>query len=267
MATEAAIFALFGSTLGKALLGVKVINLDGQRISGKNYLARQLRVYWYGLGTGFPLITLFTIARQHRRVKAGHKASYDEGLYSVKGKQIGIFRVIFVSIAYLLLCVATGELLQIIRSSYGDIYLGNTWKNEVTGSTVVVPVGWTYRHGQNTEGHIYHMFSSPDNGIDMVFAKEDTVPGIDLGTYVPLWMAAVSNKMVLFPNVQETIINGREAVNISGHLKEDQTRKVSATVVQKNREMWRLVVVASGGQSPQSDVASKLKGQIFDSID
>lgn len=88
LATEAAIFALFGTTPGKAMLCVKVINVDGQKISGTQYLKRQMGVYWYGLGTSFPFVLLFTMARQHWRVKAGKEAGYDEDRYNVKAKKI-----------------------------------------------------------------------------------------------------------------------------------------------------------------------------------
>jgi uncharacterized RDD family membrane protein YckC len=267
LATEAAIFALFGTTPGKAMLCVKVINVDGQKISGKQYLKRQMGVYWYGLGTAFPLVPLFTMARQHWRVKAGKQAGYDEGLYNVKAKKLGIVRVILVTIAVVLLLAANGVLQQIGKSSDNNYYLGTNWKNEVTGRTVAVPAGWIYKREQNSDNQTYYMFSNPDQGMFLVFAKEDAAPGMNLGTYVNLWITAVSDSMVLFPPGQESFINGREAVNISGHVKDDLTQKVKATVVQKGQQMWRVVILTTGGRSPQSDKTSKLSKQFFDSID
>ena len=267
LATEAAIFALFGTTPGKAMLCVKVINVDGQKISGTQYLKRQMGVYWYGLGTAFPFVTLFTMARQHWRVKAGKEAGYDEDRYNVKAKKLGTVRVILVMIAVFLLLMAEGALQKMGNSSIGDYFLGTDWRNEVTGRTVAVPAGWIYERDQNTDNQTYHMFSNPDQGMIMVFAKEDTAPGMDLGTYMNLWVAAVSDSMVLFSPGQETFINGREAVNFSGHVKEDLTQKVNAIVVRKGQQMWRVVILSTGGRSPQSDAASKLRKQFFDSID
>jgi uncharacterized RDD family membrane protein YckC len=79
---EAILFGLTGTTLGKALLGVKVVTLGGARPDFGSYLKRQLGVYWYGLGTGFPLVSLFTMARQSGHLRAGRQAAYDQGLFN-----------------------------------------------------------------------------------------------------------------------------------------------------------------------------------------
>ncbi len=267
MVAEAGIFGLFGTTLGKAMLGVKVINVDGQRITAMQYLKRQLGVYWYGLGTAFPFVPLFTMARQHGRVKAGKQAGYDEGRYNVKAKKLSVVRFIFVVIAIFLLLAVNGALQQMAKSSDSAYYTGTNWKNEVTGKTVSVPAGWIYQRDKNSENQTYHLFSNPDQGMLMVFAKEDAAPGLQLGTYINLWVAAVSNSMVLYPPGQDLFVNGREAVNISGHVKDDLTQKVNATVVRKGQQMWRVVILATEGKSPQTDAAVKLRKQFFDSID
>jgi formylglycine-generating enzyme required for sulfatase activity len=107
---EGIIFAMFGTTIGKALLGVAVITVDGQRPTAGQYLSRQVGVYWYGLGMGVPLITLFTAASQYRRLKSGHQAGYDEGLFNVKARKLGVVRVlsaIFLVLAILLIGIAS----------------------------------------------------------------------------------------------------------------------------------------------------------------
>lgn len=267
LATEAAIFGIFGTTLGKAMLGVKVINVDGQRIYGMQYLKRQLGVYWYGLGTAFPFVPLFTMARQHWRLKAGKQTGYDEGSYNVKAKKLGVVRVILVTIAVLLLLAVNGGLQKMAKSTDSAYYTGTNWKNEVTGKTVAVPAGWIYKRDQNSDHQTYHLFSNPDEDMIMVFAKEDVMPGVDLGTYINFWVAAAGNSMVLYPPGQTVSVNRREAVNISGHVKDDLTQKVNATVVRKDQQMWRVVILATGGRNPQTDATVKLTKQFFDSIE
>ena len=264
---EAAIFGLFGTTLGKAMLGVKVTNADGQRITAMQYLKRQLGVYWYGLGTAFPLVSLFTMVRQYWRVEAGKQTGYDEGRYNVKAKKLSVFRIILVVIAVFVLLAVNGVLQQMAMSSDSAYYTGTNWKNEVTGKTVSVPAGWIYKRDQNSEKQTYHMFSNPDQGLLIVFAKEDTAPGLQLGSYMNLWVVAVSNSMVLQRPGQFLFVNGREAVNISGHVKDDLTQKVNATVVRKGQQMWRVVILSTDGRSPLTDAAVKLRKQFFDSID
>jgi len=180
LATEAAIFGLFGTTLGKAMLGVRVINVDVQRPTGMQYLKRMVGLYWYGLGTAFPFVTLFTMARQYGRLKAGKQTGYDEGFFNVKATRLGVVRIILVIIGIFLLLAVNGAIQQMSKSSDSAYYSGTNWKNEVTGKTIFVPAGWIHKRDQNSESQTVHIFSNPDQGMIVVFAKEDVGPGIAL---------------------------------------------------------------------------------------
>lgn len=112
---EAGIFGLFGTTLGKGLLGIHVKTSTAQKPSFSEYLSRQHRVYWYGLGTGFPLVSFFTYVRQYRRLKAGKTASYDEGLFTVTAEKIGFLRSA-VAVTVVAALVVINSILQMISS-------------------------------------------------------------------------------------------------------------------------------------------------------
>lgn len=84
---EMLIFRQFGSTLGKALLGIRVFTDSGRPIGSGQYAKRLLGVYGAGLGTGFPLVNLFTMAYQQDRLRKGKRATYDEGKYSVRASR------------------------------------------------------------------------------------------------------------------------------------------------------------------------------------
>ena len=75
---DAALMAYFGNTPGKALLGLRVGLVDGRPVSFVQLCWRNLGVWAAGLGLGLPLVNLFTMARQHRRLVSGQAASYDE---------------------------------------------------------------------------------------------------------------------------------------------------------------------------------------------
>lgn len=74
---EAAIYACFGTTPGKALCGVAVCDDFGRRCGAAAYLWRNARLYVRGLWLGLPLITMFAMVRQYGRVSAGYPATYD----------------------------------------------------------------------------------------------------------------------------------------------------------------------------------------------
>ncbi|MBB3048942.1 hypothetical protein FHR99_003216 [Litorivivens lipolytica] len=125
---EALLFALTGTTIGKALFNVNVRNASGNRLTAGMYLARQARVYWSGLGTGFPLISLFTCVYQHGRVKQGKPASYDEGRYIVSAAPMGSGRIVLAVTVISLVLLANGMVTAYVNqtereSDYNDDYV------------------------------------------------------------------------------------------------------------------------------------------------
>jgi hypothetical protein len=67
MVLDAAIYAAFGNTPGKAIAGIRVRTLENERLGFGPYVRRNFGVWWAGMGTGFPLIALFTLASAHTK--------------------------------------------------------------------------------------------------------------------------------------------------------------------------------------------------------
>lgn len=124
LAIEGAIFGIFGTTLGKGLLGIKVTTMSDQRPTAMQYFQRQIGVFWYGLGTGFPLVSLFTMAKQHGRLKLKQAARYDLDRFSVKGSELGPLRMIAAALIVAVLFVINAGLQSITRPS------GHEWEND-----------------------------------------------------------------------------------------------------------------------------------------
>lgn len=70
-------YVLFGTTLGKKMCGLLVADEVGNRLSGLDYLIRESRVLFYGEWLCIPLLTLFGLDRQFRKVIASGRTSYD----------------------------------------------------------------------------------------------------------------------------------------------------------------------------------------------
>ncbi|MET1113920.1 MAG: RDD family protein [Comamonas sp.] len=84
---EAGIFARAGTTPGKALLGVVVMTLDGQRLTGLQYLQRQLGVFWYGHAMGLPLLFLTALASHGLSLQQGAPTPYDTNRFTVRSRR------------------------------------------------------------------------------------------------------------------------------------------------------------------------------------
>ncbi|MFT3924217.1 MAG: RDD family protein [Myxococcales bacterium] len=76
MVVEAGLYALFGTTPGKALVGLQLRGAQG-RIPFLTYLRRNASIWWFGLGTGFPLASLITLAIAHKKAKNGEPMRWD----------------------------------------------------------------------------------------------------------------------------------------------------------------------------------------------
>lgn len=264
---EVGIVALFGSTLGKALLGVTVTTVGAQRPTAAQYLQRQFGVYWFGLGTSFPLVTLFTMARQYGRLKSGRHARYDEGRFNVKAPKLGLVRALLAIVVVISLFFVNAALQHVSKSSDHAYYSGTTWVNQVTGKAVSVPAGWIHEEQKDEDKQSIHVFLGPDYGVYVIFAKEDVPPNMDLDDYLSAWIRAVSGNMRLATPGQSTSVGNREAAILIGTMADDRTQRVRATLVKKGRQVWRVVILSNSGKEPASEHPMRLQELLFQSID
>lgn len=82
------IYSLFKTTPGKALLGVRVVNIHQQAASSGEYARRLTGLYWAGVGLGFPLFGLIAVIYQYSRVSTGEPASYDRQQAQVRASAL-----------------------------------------------------------------------------------------------------------------------------------------------------------------------------------
>jgi uncharacterized RDD family membrane protein YckC len=79
MILDAVVYSVFGNTPGKWLAGVKVKRVDGQKVTFSTYVGRNFGVWWSGLGTGFPIVSLITLIVAHGKASDGEISSWDKG--------------------------------------------------------------------------------------------------------------------------------------------------------------------------------------------
>jgi hypothetical protein len=126
LVVESVIFGVFGTTLGKWLLGVHIETLTSRQLWFMDYLFRQTGVYWYGLGVGFPVVNLFTMAWQYGRLKSDRAASYDEGLYKATSRKVSVIRYVFAVLLIFVMIILNGVFDLLNRSYYQKNAASNT---------------------------------------------------------------------------------------------------------------------------------------------
>lgn len=109
---EALLLSSFQTTPGKWLFKTKVALTSGRPIEFSHALSRSLKVWWRGLGTGFPIATMITMIIAHGRLTRNGITSWDkdDGFY-VDHERIGVPRVL-AAIAFFfvfLVCVGIGN--------------------------------------------------------------------------------------------------------------------------------------------------------------
>lgn len=77
MVAEGIVLGLFGATPGKAIAGVQVSGVRGAKLKVGDAIQRNFQVWWYGLGTGFPIISLFTLVRAHSKASRGELLKWE----------------------------------------------------------------------------------------------------------------------------------------------------------------------------------------------
>lgn len=98
---ESIFLSVAGRTPGKWLLRTRVVPLSGGKPTYSVALSRSLKVWWRGLGIGFPIASLITLIIAHGRLTKNGTTSWDkDDGFTVIHERIGAVRVTLVVIAF-----------------------------------------------------------------------------------------------------------------------------------------------------------------------
>jgi uncharacterized RDD family membrane protein YckC len=112
MLLDALIYALFGNTAGKAIAGIAVRDeSSGGRLPFVVYLKRNFELYFLGLGTAFPIASLFTLYGSFRKADSGELLSWDLSADSrVIARSVNPVRTWVVAVVYIALVAGLTQL-------------------------------------------------------------------------------------------------------------------------------------------------------------
>lgn len=274
---DAVVFAVFGNTPGKALLGVKVLNADGTKPAFGAFAGRNLRVWLAGYGLGIPLVTLFTMVRQHGRVKAGRAASYDESsARRVEGTPIGALRVaaaiaVYLAIIGALFVYAKDDVKTDVRvgRSRGNAP-AKTWRNEATGLTTQIEGFWTPTITKDPAGSDVVAFNEPLDQAGVVISYEDAA-GLSLQEYVDAFIEATKGNFQFDGDGSAgsmSVRGGRRAWTCNGNLLSGTSPlRFELVVVQFGDRFWRTVKIQGKPTSATDPIANRLRDALWTTVE
>lgn len=86
---------LSGSTPGKWLFGIQVLDEDGHPIGLARALRREAQVWVHGLGLGIPLLSLLTLGLSYRRLMHSGQTRWDASMgLSVRHRRLSLAQVL-----------------------------------------------------------------------------------------------------------------------------------------------------------------------------
>lgn len=266
MLLEGLIYGWLGTTPGKWLLGVQLLTTQGLRPTRSQYLRRQIDVYIFGLGAWLPLVSLLSTLYQYGKVREGEAAGYDQGKFEVRASKLSVVRIACTALALIGMLMVNGHFRQASQEARRQYQNGGPWTNRATGREVTIPSGWSHQQSKNQDKQDVDMFFHPDAGIYAVFARE-TIPGpFELEDYAAAWVKAASESMHLYVSSEGDTVNGQPALVVLGSVAKDKSQKVHATLIKRNRAVWRVVLIGTAGATPDRAEALQLRQVLFSSV-
>jgi uncharacterized RDD family membrane protein YckC len=249
---EGLVFAAAGTTPGKALLGLRITRSGGGEVGLVDYLRRQVGCYWYGLGTGFPLVNLVAMARQRGHVISGRGATYDRAMFEVRAPRLGIFRFTAVACSVFALLVVNVVLVQIGnavgREQGYSVARPSTWTNRVTGKTIRLPEGWRHEEVHNSSGEPAQIFHSPWPGLRVTLLVGDGEHS-NLTAYADSWRQGVVAALVFPPGATRVGPNGLEVWESHGYSASNKAQR-SVSIAKRDGHNWHVNIVADITMTP-----------------
>lgn len=86
------LMATAGTTIGKAIFGIRVTKLDGSGLGFAGSFAREFKVWVFGLGFGIPILTLIAMIFGYNKLSSEGQSSWDKGRHLVMYRQAGGFQ-------------------------------------------------------------------------------------------------------------------------------------------------------------------------------
>lgn len=248
-----------GTTIGKAIIGVKVQVPNGRNRLGF-FLAREMQAWISGLGLGVPFIAVFTAVRQYRRLSSGLCASYDVGTAVVSDPT----RARLTTGVLLGLALFVGNVVIQAADTVSTKSLNEkaTWINPITNKSASITKAWKPEELKTNSGRAFH-FTSDELLSELVFGYEQLNSElIDTKAYAEAIKKAIAGTVTLEPNWKPVSVAGVPALMATGKYSDGN---VEVTILTKGRNAWRTIAFTRGSSPAQSSARDSLVHAVFGS--
>lgn len=275
---DALIAAVFGNTPGKALLGIRVIDRHGKRLSLPRYLLRNLFVGFIGIGLALGILGIAAQIWQYMRVNRGEPAVYDLWM---KGRVLGRpvsrgqwVRCAIAAVASIgLWFFATQVARRVSKDERAKAFVSRPasggaqapassasasasvpvpapstpadtsfiWRNPITQTAVRIDGAWIYTEANNRTGDRVSLFSTEDGNAQIVLGA-DTVSKISLAQYAQNFVKKNSDRYA-FEDAGRIVRagTGSKWVGIARSRRHADLR-LQFEIVQRGQRFWYLIV-------------------------
>lgn len=265
---DAALHALAGNTPGKALLGLRILTVDGRAPGFRELLGRNLRMWRAGLALGLPAISLFTMARQGLRLRRGVQASYDLNDFLVRARPIGrLARGVFaVAFAGLFATIVALDAMDRQDSQETTAMLEAppyAWHNPATGRAAAVSAQWRHELRTGPDGAPQHLFTQHSGHAVVLFAH-DRVRSSALRQDAAALEDRLANRFELAESYFSDFRGRHSWVGKGQHKKGPE--RVQLRIVEVDGRAWRVVAMQSPPAAYTDDLVRDLSGALWDTV-
>ena len=268
---DAAIYRLIGNTPGKALLGLKVGLLDASTLSFGQYLGRNFLIWVKGLALGVPLVNLFTMVYQSRRLRKGRETSYDESAgYQVRAKPIGWMRKLSFGILFLGLFAVIVALNSMDKASQREKMLSSatenySWINPITSVSAKIDSRWKNSVQPNADGQQIYMFTERADRAVVILGVEQG-SGITLDDYVQAFRKNTVANMRFADGGRYSMISGKQSWRCSGTMIHSVSNRLDVQIVQVGNAYWRVVTIQAMPYEYSDKLVTQLQAELWKTV-
>lgn len=273
---DSVVFKVFGNTLGKALLGLTVVNANGTRLSFKQHILRNLYVWISGFALGIPLLSQGVFILQYSKLKKGKPATYDETeSRSVRATSCSWSKTIFfVLLAVCLLLIngiieATNKISvrpsQISAQTNMARSTPTPWKNPITGLAITIPPDWTLDIRLGGKKDNVYKFDYYNRSMTAVLGV-DQVKDLAFADYLRAFVQSNKNAMKISDAGINMVINGNNYWKGVGSLDGLTGSRLNVEIIQIGHRFWRVVTVESNPTRSSGAAAKYMSRTLWESV-
>ncbi|HEV7321610.1 MAG TPA: RDD family protein [Ensifer sp.] len=238
---RAAVMAVFGTSPGKALFGIRVVQLNDQG-RALFHVTREMMMWLRGLALYIFPLTLVTLVLQYRRVADGEPAGHDRDRARVEGRRISGVRfgagVIAALLAPIVLNKVTDPFADRMIAALAPAVEQQTFVNPVTGKQTTFDALWVVE--DRSQEDMLFVISSDRLGTGMHFGLEKVPETMTHQQYAEAIAAANWDTHDVSADWVPVTINGQQAIRTTMQARAKPSQDTEMTLMLRGQNAWRV---------------------------